>query len=583
MEDLLRRVDERRRREAVDGDTAEYERLMETGELIIKLTLLAACALLDDNRGGEPHRYRVLFEAVRAPGVGGWVYQLQQVLTGPPASTFETLSSPYIREITQKVRRGADDSWQYEAVTLLAKASDALSLPRAIPDRAGLLAWFEIFRDIRNKAWAHGSTSPEVLRKANEELRSSISLISQRLSLLQLPTVAIWRTSAGAARSVQLSKASAPPDDLARLPSAHDGVDIFVLTPGGRWTGLMLLHTNSDRSDYWVGNGDLNDREQTYEAISYLTGSRKRFSAKSFLMPPVPLPLSETHGLIEFDVFGETMANLPAKKPDYIARPDVEPELLSRLRDPEEDPVVTLDGMGGIGKTSTALAVLHDLCHESGMFDFIIWLSARDVDLLTSGPMQVQPQVSTSNEMANYATSLLRPYLDVDSFSDASDAFRAVMRGEFFPGRILVVFDNFETVQNPGDVFRQIKASVRLPNKALITTRHEEFRGHYPIELPRMPYNLFKQLVDVTASRLGIVSLLRGQEQWIHKVHQESFGHPYIIRIVLGEVRRRKVLGTFQRMLANKQDVLPALFKRTYDGLSERRSKRYCSYVPGAA
>lgn len=139
MDDLLRRVDERRVREAADGDTAEYERLMEIGELLTKLTLLNVCALLDSDRGGEPHRYRAFFEVVRATRVGGWSYQLQQVLTGPPASSFETQSSAYIRELTQKVRRGADDSWQYEAVLHLSKASEALGLPRTIPDRAGLL------------------------------------------------------------------------------------------------------------------------------------------------------------------------------------------------------------------------------------------------------------------------------------------------------------------------------------------------------------------------------------------------------------------------------------------------------------
>ena len=270
---------------------------------------------------------------------------------------------------------------------------------------------------------------------------------------------------------------------------------------------------------------------------------------------------------------GETLSNLPASKPGYIDRPDVEPELISRLRDREEDPVITLDGMGGIGKTSTALAVLHGLCNERDMFDFIIWFSARDIDLLSSGPTQVRPGVSTLEEMSIYGTGLLRPYVDVDSFSDPGSCLRAVMRGEFSAGRILFVFDNFETVHSPGDVFRQIKTSVRLPNKALITTRHDEFKGHYPIELPRMPYPLFKRLVDVTASRLNIVTLLQGREDWIRNVHRESFGHPYIVQIVLGEARRRKTLGKFPRMLANKQEVLPALFKRTYDGLSDPAKK----------
>ena len=569
MDDLLRRVDDRRERDAADGDTAEYERLMEIGELLIKLTLLNVCALLDSNRGGDLHRYRALFEVVRATGIGGWSYQLQQMLTGPSASSFETQSSAYIRELTQKVRRGADDSWQYESVSELANASEALGLPRTIPDRTSLLTWFDIFRDIRNKAWAHGSTSPDALRTANHFLRSSVQILLDHLRVLQLPTYAVWRTAASVIRNARLSNAIASPGCLESLPTPLEGPDIIVLTPGGVWSLLPLVHTVTDRSDYWLANGDLNERDQTYEAISYLTGSRKRISAKSYLTPPVPLPSSETHGLISLEVFGETLANLPSRKPDYVARPDVEPELLSRLLDREEDPLVTLNGMGGIGKTSTALAVLHDLCRQDQVFDFIIWFSARDVDLLSSGPTQVQPQVSTSTEMAVYAAALLRPYLDVDSFSDSMDAFRAVMRGEMFSGRVLFVFDNFETVQNPGDVFRQIKASVRLPNKALITTRHEEFKGDYPIELPRMPYPLFKELVDITASRLNIVSLINSQEEWVRKVHQESFGHPYIVRIVLGEARRRKALGNFERMLASKQEVLPALFKRTYDSLSE--------------
>lgn len=542
MDDLLRRVDERRVREAADGDTAEYERLMEIGELLIKLTLLNVCALLDSNRGGEPHRYRTLFEVVRATGVGGWSYQLQQVLTGPSASCFETQSSAHIRELTQKVRRGADDSWQYEAVLQLVKVSEILGLPRAIPDRAGLLTWFDTFRDIRNKAWAHGSTSPDALRSANHGLRSSIQLLLSQLSVLQLPTYSVWRTATGAIRNAKISNIAAPPEFLDVLPTPREGPDLIVLTPGAVWRPLPLVHTTSDRSDYWVANGDLDERHETYEAISYLTGSRRQFSAVSYLTPPVPLPVSETHGLVALEVFDETLSNLPSKKPDYVVRPDVEPELLSRLIDREEDPLVTLNGMGGIGKTSTALTVLHDLCRQNQVFDFIIWFSARDVDLLSSGPSQVQPQVSTSMDMAEYAAALLRPYLDVDSFPNLMEAFRAVMRGEMFSGRVLFVFDNFETVQNPGDVFRQIKASVRLPNKALITTRHEEFRGDYPIELPRMPYPLFKQLVDITASRLNIVSLLDGQEEWVRKVHQESFGHPYIVRIVLGEVRRRRRL-----------------------------------------
>jgi hypothetical protein len=241
---------------------------------------------------------------------------------------------------------------------------------------------------------------------------------------------------------------------------------------------------------------------------------------------------------------------------------------LDRLLDREEDPIVTLDGMGGIGKTSTALAVLYELT-KTTEYDFALWFSARDIDLLSSGPAEVEPRIRNIDDMATSCVQLLRPYVAGLDDIPPGEAFRAVMRGEMHSGRILFIFDNFETVHNPTEVFRYIKACVRLPNKALITTRHEDFRGHFPIQLPSMPYEMFKKLVDLTASRLGIVSLLSGQESWIRTVYVESYGHPYIVRMALGQVLRTKRLGSFDRMIASKREVLPALFKRSFDGLSE--------------
>jgi len=49
-------------------------------------------------------------------------------------------------------------------------------------------------------------------------------------------------------------------------------------------------------------------------------------------------------------------------------------------------------------------------------------------------------------------------------------------------GPLLFVFDNFETVRNPAELYRWLDTYVRLPNKVLITTRFREFKGDYPLE-----------------------------------------------------------------------------------------------------
>ena len=49
---------------------------------------------------------------------------------------------------------------------------------------------------------------------------------------------------------------------------------------------------------------------------------------------------------------------------------------------------------------------------------------------------------------------------------------------------------------------------------------------------------------------------------------RESDGHPYIIKILLGEVAKAKALVKVERIVASKDQILDALFERTYTSLS---------------
>ena len=67
-------------------------------------------------------------------------------------------------------------------------------------------------------------------------------------------------------------------------------------------------------------------------------------------------------------VVGRCFANLPPLARDYIHRTELEAELESILSN-DRNPLITLVGRGGIGKTSLALKVLHQLAtSESDRF-----------------------------------------------------------------------------------------------------------------------------------------------------------------------------------------------------------------------
>jgi hypothetical protein len=173
--------------------------------------------------------------------------------------------------------------------------------------------------------------------------------------------------------------------------------------------------------------------------------------------------------------------------------------------------------------------------------------------------------VLSQTDIADQFVDLLQP-ADASTKGFRSLDYLAHSLTESPLGRpILFVFDNFETVRSPGDLFAWLDTHIRLPNKVLITTRHREFKADYPIEVSGMTEQEADELIEVTASRLGIRQLLTARYR--ENLYVEADGHPYIIKVLLGEVAKARKLVQVERIVAGKDEVLDALFERTYGAL----------------
>jgi hypothetical protein len=310
--------------------------------------------------------------------------------------------------------------------------------------------------------------------------------------------------------------------------------------------------------DFFFPNGGF--KGTTFELLSLISDDRKLGDASSYLAPAGERPPSETQGRGALDAIGETWTNLPLVSADYVPRLPLEKELHEALKD-DRHPVITLVGSGGIGKTSLAISVLRRLALEAE-FELIVWFSARDIDLLPQGPKVVTPRVLTQTDIANQFISLMEPSeAKTNGFKQLNYLAQSLTRSP--TGRpVLFVFDNFETVRSPGDLFEWLDTHVRLPNKILITTRYREFKADYPIEVSGMAEKEADQLIDTTAHRLGITDLLTSSYR--SEVYEEADGHPHIIKVLLGEVAKAGILKKVERIVAGKDEILNALFERTY-------------------
>lgn len=555
---LYSRID----RERQESDAALLQSLLYAGEMILKMAVAGMVACVADDR--ERHRYRHLYQLVRQGAVGAWSSELDQILTGPTSQHIFGAARVEQRELTQK--HTEPGTWQYDSAKKMHRCARIANPDmEPLPGRLYGRSWFSYFPPLRNKTRGHGATTPDEAHQIAPILEDSIRLFADNFNLFQRPWANLRRNHSGKYNVSNIS----PDEENEFYPlstnqgksvNLDDGVYVWM----DRWAKVDLVESNSNLDDFYVPNGDAGG--DTFELRSFITNSTKEGNLDPYTRPPEDLPSSETEGAESLLVRRETFSNAPQPPTGYIERSTLEDELLTALEHREISPIVTLTGRGGIGKTSLALHVIDHLT-ERDRFDAILWFSARDIDLLQEGPRPVKPRVITKHDISQTYCDLLYE----DTGGDPKERFeeelnQGIPLGDENGGELLAVFDNFETVRNPSDLYSWIHTHVRLPNKVLITTRTRDFRGDFPIEVQGMDEEQSRELIESTASRLGILNILTGSYK--RDLLDQADGHPYIIKILLGEVAKEGQTVSIEHVVADQDEMLTALFERNYRDLS---------------
>lgn len=554
--DAIEQVLSRAERGKSDSDFTYFFSLLLAAEALTKTIVAGMLAAIGDEM--DRNRYRLEHSLIRADGIGDWGKALEDVVIGPASQYLVVDARNEQTELSRNCKAG---DWQYDATAKMQQALAHLEIEaEEVPVKSDLKRWFRLFATLRNKTRGHGATQPAKSAAAASLLAASISLVYENFYLFKRPWAYLHRNLSGKYRVSAITPEVAPFDFLKHRQDIQfpDGVYIFFGTP----RRVPLIQSDPELHDFYFANGGL--KAKTYELLSYNTDDKIDGDGTAYLTPPGTLPPSETEGYGELQPQGNCFSNTPDLLHDYVRRTELERELEWLLKD-DKRPIVTLVGRGGIGKTSLALKVIHQL-YETNRYDVIIWLSARDVDLQLTGPKPVRPLVLSPDDMGKLYASLV---LANDTINTKGFNARSYFESQLHKcdhGPCLFVFDNFETTQNPIEMFNWIDSFIRLPNKALITTRLRDFKGDYPLEVQGMDESESRQLITQTASTLGVTTYLN--DHYIAELILKSEGHPYVIRILLGEVAKAKRAVDIPRLVAGSDDILTALFERTYASLS---------------
>lgn len=555
-----------------ESDSVYFSELLLYGEFLCKIVTiqLVSSILLDKERT----KYKYEHQLVRGNAVGVFAATLDEIIINYRDKLNRDFTLNELKDLTMKTKV---NSWQYDSIALLNQLCDNLKISlQPLPVKVSLNRWFSDFTTLRNKSKGHGALTPSKLALNAELLEKSIKLIEDNYyGFTDRSWAYLYQNLSGKYKVSPLTENIFPFESLKTSDQYrnkyNNGSYCFIDNP----VSINLLYSSPELDDFFVPNG--NYRKGEFEVLSYLTGSSYRVKDDKYTLPVTELPKSHTEGIGILDVQGESFGNLPPKPYIYINRDAIENEINNQLRNFYMSPIITLLGKGGIGKTTTALNCLHELAKEEH-FQFVLWFSSRDIDLMQDGPKVVKAKVFSIQDIADEYCRLLE--IKKASKKEKLETFQEGLSTESTLGKTLFVFDNFETIDDPLEVYNWLYQYIRPPNKILITSRESrDFKGDYPIEIGKMSHNECKELIEIHSTEMGIGQYLN--TEYVNKVINESSGHPYIIKILLGEVAKSKEAKSIERIVADRDDILTALFRRTYSTLSRAATRVFltlCSW-----
>jgi len=263
----------------------------------------------------------------------------------------------------------------------------------------------------------------------------------------------------------------------------------------------------------------------------------------------------------------EILHNLPLR-PFFVGR-QRELRLLHEYLNPEERvALISVDGIGGIGKTTLVQEIAHQMV-EARSFEAVVWATAKRRSLGASSIIEEQPDFTSLDELLGIIARVLhRP---------PSDAKPGAIRQALWDLRSLIVVDNFETVQNNKRTFEFLR---QLPgnSKALVTNRHRpaaQIRsGEMVLPLKGLEKQDAFQLLR-NAGRTIPPPLSNADGSLLEAIYERAHGNPLAMGWLVAQVERgQSVQRVLQRLGQPKaNDLYKFIFEDSYSDLSENARK----------
>lgn len=234
--------------------------------------------------------------------------------------------------------------------------------------------------------------------------------------------------------------------------------------------------------------------------------------------------------------------------------------------------MVSIDGIGGIGKTALALEVAYECLHASqeqgrtdniAIFDGFIWATAKDLEL------DLEDLLDAVARTLDYPGVLQMP----------SEQKRSAVRRLLRANPYMLIVDNWEAISDADLI--DFMHELPEPTKVLITTRKRISLEATMLTLEDLKEAEALALMRSEGRRLGLTAVEHAGDQILMRLYQSTSGAPLAIKWAVGQIRQRgqsmeTVLATLRKAKAN---IFDSIFASSW-GLLSSEAQQVIKVMP---
>ncbi|MEZ4832287.1 MAG: NB-ARC domain-containing protein [Caldilineaceae bacterium] len=239
--------------------------------------------------------------------------------------------------------------------------------------------------------------------------------------------------------------------------------------------------------------------------------------------------------------------------------------------------MLSLEGIGGIGKTSLARGLI-DALIEDGIIGWrtysgLAWVTARRQQINAGGALHDLDRPALPVE--ELIIALADQLLPADERRDLPvSALENRVRGVLKQSPHLIVVDNLET---DADIhaLRDVLHGLANPSRFLLTSRRSLYDqiGFFPYRLPELSRADSLSLLRHEARQRNLPHLASAPDDQLHAVHNTVGGNPLALRLVVGLTHVHSLEHVLADLTAARGQAIEQLYthiyRRAWDRLAE--------------